>query len=371
MIGRGARWLAALAAVVAVVALPGCSSDGDSTDLSLLFMQGARAATLDTAAATLTLAGVDPSVTYFADRPDRLAGQMTTTQLVDQWDAIFGDDPPNAGLQSLGVADSQIGVVVELLDAPAYDGAGNLTYEVNPIDLPDGTPEQVTFRQVSLFIDGGSTASAPASTSSAPTTQYSLSVTNDSDEFQDLVLYQDPAAVGVPDAQPLVWLSAPAWPGTTVTFVWTQDYSFYWSQTGTLEPGVTIEPGQTLPTDPDELSANQVQLTAEDGALLFGATSSAPELGQLSIVTTAAVPTGVAATGIGMSNQPVFAAPAEPNRTYTFTPQPSYRLTAGTYSQGEVLDLDLLTNDAEVAFDGTFAMRATLDRENTWTVTAE
>jgi hypothetical protein len=59
-------------------------------------------------------------------------------------------------------------------------------------------------------------------------TQYSLTVTNNSTQYQDLCIYQNPVDLGVPDAMSLAWLTAPAWPRTTVTFSWTLDYSFVW-----------------------------------------------------------------------------------------------------------------------------------------------
>lgn len=51
-----------------------------------------------------------------------------------------------------------------------------------------------------------------------------------------------------------------------------------------------------------------------------------------------------------------------------FTPSPNYWVTAGAYVQGEELDVQELGNEAEIPFNGTLSMRATLDPDLTWTV---
>lgn len=202
-------------------------------------------------------------------------------------------------------------------------------------------------------------------------TQYSLTVTNNSTQFQDLCVYQKPVDLGVPDAMSLAWLTAPAWPKTTVTFTWSLDYNFVWAQTGVLKPGVTFQAQQTMPADPDDLNANQIQFDFQDGAFTFveGAAVGTPKLGSLYIRELSAVPTGTATVGIGMSNAGTFAVQAQPNMNLVFTPHPEYWVTAGTFTAGEVLDIEEITNEAAVPYDGTFAMYAELDASNLWHIT--
>lgn len=66
----------------------------------------------------------------------------------------------------------------------------------------------------------------------AAATQYTLTVTNNSTQFQDICLFQKSVGLGVPAAVSLAWLTAPAHPGHTVTFTWTVNYSFVWAPTG-------------------------------------------------------------------------------------------------------------------------------------------
>jgi hypothetical protein len=197
-------------------------------------------------------------------------------------------------------------------------------------------------------------------------------VTNNSTQFQDLCIYQKPVDLGVPNAMSLAWLTAPAWPGTTVTFDWTLNYSFVWSQTGSLKPGVTFQAQQNQAADPDDLTANQVIFDYRNGAFTFvpGNASGSPQLGSLYIRELSTIPIGTATVGIGMSNSGVFAVQAEPNMNLVFTPNPEYWLTAGTFEQGQVLDIEQITNEAQVGFDATFNMVAVLSSANTWSVSS-
>lgn len=59
-----------------------------------MFVQTAQG--VDSASGTLTLKGVTPSTLYFSDRPERVAGQMATSDFVDLWGAgenSFESDP--------------------------------------------------------------------------------------------------------------------------------------------------------------------------------------------------------------------------------------------------------------------------------------
>lgn len=202
-------------------------------------------------------------------------------------------------------------------------------------------------------------------------TEYSLTVTNNSTMFQDLCVYQKPVDLGVPDAVPLAWLCAPAWPKTTVTFTWGLDHSFVWARTGSLKPGIQLETQETVPADPDDLTRNQLRFDYQKGAFAFipGPVTDNPQAGSLYISELSGIPVNTAAVGIGMATGATFATLAQPSTLLAFTPHPSYWITAGTFVVGQVLDVEEITDEAEVAFEDTYAMRATLNPDNTWTVT--
>ena len=77
---------------------------------------------------------MDASTIYFSDRPERIAGHMTTETFVDIWDN--GDDSfklsnPNAALSFLDDVTDEV-VIVALSHPVLKDG--NLTYDVTVLD---------------------------------------------------------------------------------------------------------------------------------------------------------------------------------------------------------------------------------------------
>ncbi len=114
-----------------------------------MFVQTARGIT--SAGGQLTLDGVTASTLYFADRPQRVVGHMTTADFVDLWgegDNSFEADPPNAVLAFLEPGDDVPDDAVVVIKEPKLSD-GQLSYS---IDLLEGTvPAQAG--PVTLFID--------------------------------------------------------------------------------------------------------------------------------------------------------------------------------------------------------------------------
>jgi len=112
----------------------------------------------------LTMRDTDRHTVMFADRPDRLAEIIETSDLIDDWDELFATSSPNAVLvehEPDGSTDS----IVVVLEQPAFDPTtAELTYivtiladEAHPERLQAfGTPHAeppLTMSAVSLFID--------------------------------------------------------------------------------------------------------------------------------------------------------------------------------------------------------------------------
>jgi hypothetical protein len=209
-------------------------------------------------------------------------------------------------------------------------------------------------------------------------TQYTLRVINNSSNFQDMCVYQDDPDLGVPDALSLAWFAKPAYPTTTVVFRWTIDYSFLWSETGLLRPGVYFDASQVWPADPSVLgvssstkAGNQIGLShPSPNAYKFESTPfPGAQKGSLYVKEDNTIPLKKASVGIGMSGAGTFAVQSQPNLNLTFTPHPVYYLAAGTFSQGEVLDIGSVTNPVDIRFPaGVFSQTAILQEDNTWKV---
>lgn len=112
-----------------------------------LFVQNARS--IAYADGKLTLKGINPVTVMFSDRPERIAGHMTTARFVPFWGEgkdSFLKDPPNATLSFLEGKEMADAVVV--LRDPVLKGE-DLSYEVKILEgkIP------ASAGPASLFID--------------------------------------------------------------------------------------------------------------------------------------------------------------------------------------------------------------------------
>ena len=127
-----------------------------------LFVQTARTGTLDpqgNGSFLLTLDGLDPRAVFFADRPNRDSGTISTPLLIG---SLFGgEDPPNAALVIEG--DETFGVLPLELTNPVLED-DSVTYTATLLEnfssglshYKDAQAAQgpETFGEVALFLDG-------------------------------------------------------------------------------------------------------------------------------------------------------------------------------------------------------------------------
>ena len=122
-------------------------STPETNEVEYLFVQGAESGSI--ADGVLTMGGVDPSTIYFSDRPERIAGHLTTEEFVAGWgegDDSFASNPPNATLSILTGPEPQE-IVVTLTDPRLEDG--DLIYNVGILEGAATTSGGAC----SLFID--------------------------------------------------------------------------------------------------------------------------------------------------------------------------------------------------------------------------
>ena len=119
----------------------------DQHQIEFLFVHSAESATL--ADGVLRLGDVSPATIYFSDRPDRVAGHLTTEEFVGTWgegEDSFASNPPNATLSILE-GDEPQEIVVVLTEPRLEDG--DLIYNVQILDGASAA----TGGGSSLFID--------------------------------------------------------------------------------------------------------------------------------------------------------------------------------------------------------------------------
>ena len=119
-------------------------------DIEALFVQTAGGLTSKGDKA-ITLHGVSPSTIYFADRPQREVGHMSSRRFVDLWgdgENSFEVDPPNAVLSFAEPEDRTPEEVVVTIRNPSLAG-DSLSYDVEILSgsLP------ATTGPCALFID--------------------------------------------------------------------------------------------------------------------------------------------------------------------------------------------------------------------------
>ena len=117
--------------------------------IEALFVQSAHG--LTTSKGSVTFHGLAHATLFFADRPQRVVGHLTSKKFVDQWgegEDSFAEDPPNAVLSFLEDGDTVPEEVTMTISDPHLDG-DTLTYTVDILDgmLPASSGP------CSLFID--------------------------------------------------------------------------------------------------------------------------------------------------------------------------------------------------------------------------
>ena len=139
-----------------------------NSDSNYLFIQNAKSAELIPTAKPgtyqLKLLNIEPYISYFSDRPNRITGLMPITKFLNNWKLnnpnSFSHDAPNAGFEGVKMHSWSFGKDIKLiisLNKPVYDSTEKtLTYTVH--SLPNNNfdltkPNKLA--NVSLFIDSG------------------------------------------------------------------------------------------------------------------------------------------------------------------------------------------------------------------------
>jgi hypothetical protein len=102
--------------------------------IEALFVQSARGMT--SSDDTMTFHGLAHSTLFFADRPQRIVGHLSSKKFVNQWgegEDSFAEDPPNAVISFLENEDTPPEEVTVELSDPQID-EDTLTYKVIVLD---------------------------------------------------------------------------------------------------------------------------------------------------------------------------------------------------------------------------------------------
>jgi hypothetical protein len=137
---------------VPFLASRGTASNQQQPDLEkvqLLFVQSSMDITINKD--RMTMVGINPVTIFFSDRPNRIAGHMSTEDFVLDWQEgtgkeSFHTDPPNAALSIFGESEI-VDLEIELKNPRLAGGA--LVYDIGVLEVDKPIPSG----PASLFID--------------------------------------------------------------------------------------------------------------------------------------------------------------------------------------------------------------------------
>jgi rhizosphere induced protein len=199
---------------------------------------------------------------------------------------------------------------------------------------------------------------------------YQLNFKNNSSQTGNACVFQTDPDLGVYNVMSLAWFAKSAFPTTSIQFTWSIDYCFTWSRQGTLTPGVVYQAAQTWTADLSTKNAIDFRKDISLDAYTFENQTAGPQEGNMYIYEKKTVGINECSVGIGMSGSGTFVVASQPNMQLQFTPHPKYWITFGSFTQGEVLDIEAITSTAqELAFPvNDYSLNVTLNADNTWSV---
>ena len=199
-------------------------------------------------------------------------------------------------------------------------------------------------------------------------TSYSINVINNGNQPWKFLVYQQPPSIT--NGLCLAWLTSPYRIAVKdqISFNWNLKYSFVWANTGVVRPGVTFKATGVKDCDPN--SKNLTDFTYENDTPQLSEPTVGGNPGSLTIKDGNTVPSQTFAVGVGMSGKGTFVVNAGPNLTHIFTPEPKYFvLAADEVTEGEVMDIETITNPGELEFPpNVYSLTATLKEDNTWSI---
>ena len=197
-------------------------------------------------------------------------------------------------------------------------------------------------------------------------TKYELEVIHNGTDCGDFCIYQTYDGQ-MDDIRPLVWFSKTAHPGTKLNFSWEINYGVAWSEQGDLTPGVVFKASQIQPMDPADTSKNTVLLTLEKGAYHFATSNNPTKAGKLGVVCDTMIAPSTVSVGVAMFGKPTHACVASPSLKYTFAPHPRYWIAFGKFKEGEVIDVNRISQKFEISYPVNIYQRTIeLTANNTW-----
>ena len=134
-----------------------------SKNIAAQFVQTAKSATIVSIAEVkgeykITLTNVDPYVSFFSDRPERVTGMLPLVEFIKDWNSDTKNsmrrDPPNVAIEGMQTSGEPI-QLLGVLSQPKYEQAvGKMTYRFKLLSTPaKPIPSKIDLAYTVIFID--------------------------------------------------------------------------------------------------------------------------------------------------------------------------------------------------------------------------
>ncbi len=175
---------------------------------------------------------------------------------------------------------------------------------------------------------------------------FTLEFYNDSDHKGVAMIYQQHSNLNLSSAS-VAWQAATVRSGKNTTFLWSDDYRVSHSNTQELTIGSIYEP--TVSLSVNYAPGVQVSLSGDGVFSQTGQGGMVPP-GSIQVVT----PTGTSPflVGLGTSGKPSLVVEIQPFMQWTYQPTYTYKVAFGNFTEGMILNADLITDSVEVTFTG-------------------
>ena len=208
---------------------------------------------------------------------------------------------------------------------------------------------------------------AGAHTSALFPSTYTLRLINQSQSSTDILVFQTDPSFSA-KAVPLVWQDAPLNAGAQTALTWSPDYSVSLSDSANLKAGAVYRPVQTLSVTPGAPGEDGVDLTDANGVIgLHRVSPPSQSKDTLSLDELNKIPAADASVAIGMAGRPASALIAHANQSLRFAPHPSYWITSGNFTEGEVINPQTVSNPMRLHLGTNGELTVTLHPGGHWT----
>lgn len=194
--------------------------------------------------------------------------------------------------------------------------------------------------------------------------QYQVVIINNSRSFGDVCLFKKTSKSTKDQWRSLAWQSQILNPEAKRVISWNEDYAFFWSNTGVLEPGEKCFSPHLMESNKHET----IRLVVDEEGAHFSELMSSPIDG-MEIQIGKNIPAGEISSGIAINNKPCFIQLAEPMTTQTIYTKPDYYINFGNFEESTILGEEEMKGAVRIHFPpNIYTVYAVYNADRSWSI---